>query len=363
LAIPLTANSSDDSIPAQRPQEPDVSLSVQFGKKEQVDERLVALFQNRAELKKEFGDLRAERDRLIEMLAEQKALTEREQARMRALEKRLADPEMGSTALVYYHLRSLWEACEEQLARFKEELIKQQEDRERKRVVAEFNQQREKRLQTLNERLQGVRAESDVMKAQVVSAEARLLELRGFWNYFRRRAFEPEVQLRRQAHEAVREQIEALLDERIGIESEPAPEPHGLGLEGRRLINVALIALAQYLYLHFSENSLATLARAAMLKSLKEQSYGQRSDCEQLLALVPKSIGTMQAQRGHGQELKIRANGLRARARYKNETDATPAPDSVDGIPMSASETEFGGLVQVNVLTDNYWNLLDHLAR
>jgi hypothetical protein len=363
LANPARIEPTLDPVAPMRAPEPAVSLNVQVGKKEQVDERLLELFQNRAELKKEFAELRAERDRLIELLSEQKGITEREQAKMRALEKRLSDPEMGYTALVYYHLRNLWDACHEQLVRFKDELIKQQETRERKRLVMEFNQQREQRLQALNTRVQSVRAESDAMKAQLLALEGRMAGLTGFWNYFKRRALTPELTQRRMEHETVREQFDRLLDQRIAIESEPWPEPKGLGIEARRLINLALLALTQHLYLHFSENSLSSLARSANLKALKEQHYGLRSDCEQYLALIPRAIANMEAQRGHGQELKVRANGLRARVRFKGDSDATPAADSVDGIPLQASETDFGGIVQVNVLTDNYWNVLDLLMR
>src|SRR5262249_22194315 len=143
----------------------------------------------------------------------------------------LADPEMGYTALVYYHLRNVWDASHEQLVRFKEELVKQQETRERKRLVMEFNQQREQRLQALNTRVQSVRAESDAMKTQVLALEGRMLALTGFWNFFKRRALTPELEQRRMEHETVREQIERLLDQRIAIESEPWPEPKGLGIE------------------------------------------------------------------------------------------------------------------------------------
>jgi hypothetical protein len=362
LAIPLPVEPFEDTPPTVRPPEPEVSLA-EVGKKEQIDERLLELFQNRAELKKEFAELRAERDRLLELLSEQKGLTEREQAKMRALEKRLCDPEMGYTALVYYQLRNIWDACHEQLVRFKEELVKQQEARERKRVIMEFNQQRERRLQALNTRVQTVRAECDAMKAQVLALEGRMLGLAGFWNFFKRRALAPDLNQRKLELETVREQVERLLDQRIAIESEPWPEPGQLGIEACRLINLALLALTQHLYLHFSENSLAPLARSATLKGLKEQHYGLRSDCERYLAMIPETVAVMQAQRGHGQELKIRANGLRARVRYKSDSDATPAADSVDGIPLQANETDFGGLVQVNVLTENYWNVLDLLMR
>jgi hypothetical protein len=364
LGLPQSAASADeDTVVIARPAEPEVSLSVQVGRKEQVDERLLALFHNRAELKKEFADLRNERDRLIEMLAEQKSLTDREQQRMRALEKRLADPETGYTALVYYQLRAMWDACHEQLKLFRTELMKQQEDRERKRVLMEFNRAREERLQELNGRLAAVRAQTEAKKSQVADVEAQMQALRGFWNYFRRRALQPELEARKLEHENVREQIERLLDERISIESEECPEPKGLGVEGRRLVNLALLALTQHLYLHFSENSLAQLARGAVLKSLKDQHYGMRSDCEHYMAVIAEAVEAMQAQRGHGQQLKVRANGLRTRVRYKSDTDATPVADSVDGIPLQPEETDFGGLVQVNVLTDNYWNVLDLIMR
>jgi hypothetical protein len=247
--------------------------------------------------------------------------------------------------------------------RFKEELSKQQEERERKRVVMEFNQKREQRLKALSSRIQVARSESDTLKAQVAAIEGQVLALSGFWNFFKRRALEPEVNSRKLEHEAKREKIERLLDERISIEGEPWPEPKGLGVEARRIINLALLALAQHLYLHFSENSLAVMARGAMLKSLKEQHYGGRADCEHYLGLIPAAVASMQAERGHGQDLKARANGLRARARYKNDTDATPAADSMDGIALHASETDFGGVVQVNVLMENYWNVLDLLTR
>jgi hypothetical protein len=103
------------------------------------------------------------------------------------------------------------------------------------------------------------------------------------------------------------------------------------------------------------------MARAAVLKSLKEQHYGLRSDCERFLAMIPEAVAAMRAQRGHGQDLKLRANGLRERVRYKSDTDATPAADSVDGVTLQSRDGEFGGIAPVNVLTDNYWNVLELL--
>ena len=96
-------------------------------------------------------------------------------------------------------LRELWDACHEQLVRFKDELAKQQEEKEKKRVAIDFNQKREQRLQKLNAKVAAVRSESDAMKAQVLTLEGEMAGLAGFWNFFKRRKLEPELATRRLA--------------------------------------------------------------------------------------------------------------------------------------------------------------------
>ena len=61
--------------------------------KEDENEKLVELFKNRAELKKEFADLRKEQHRLQERIKEQQGATARVTQKLEHLESLLVDPE------------------------------------------------------------------------------------------------------------------------------------------------------------------------------------------------------------------------------------------------------------------------------
>ena len=58
------------------------------------------------------------------------------------------------------------------------------------------------------------------------------------------------------------DKLEELKELTEKIQSEPLPEPEELSLESRRLINTAVIALAQHLVVHFSEHDSPRWQRA-----------------------------------------------------------------------------------------------------
>ncbi|HEV3285851.1 MAG TPA: hypothetical protein VG011_03820, partial [Steroidobacteraceae bacterium] len=96
------------------------------------DHRVLALFRNRAELKKAYGDLQEEVFRLKDLVKQQEGATQRVQEMLAVLEGRLGAPETAYAALVFYHLRRLWQAGRELLTSFVAELVRQQEERERR---------------------------------------------------------------------------------------------------------------------------------------------------------------------------------------------------------------------------------------
>ena len=95
------------------------------------NEKLVELFKNRAELKKEFAALRKEKYRLQKLVKEQQGATARITQRLEHLESLLVDPEWVHTIVVFYQLRSLNRRCESKLAKFAEQLKQQRENRRR----------------------------------------------------------------------------------------------------------------------------------------------------------------------------------------------------------------------------------------
>jgi hypothetical protein len=73
------------------------------------DHRVLALFRNRAELKKAYGGLQEETFRLKDLLKQQEGATQRVQEMLNTLEGRLGAAETAYPALVFYQLRHLWQ--------------------------------------------------------------------------------------------------------------------------------------------------------------------------------------------------------------------------------------------------------------
>src|SRR5688572_21625608 len=103
------------------------------------DERLLALFWNRAELKKEYSRTQDDLIHLRDKLKKQETLTQRAREQFDQLQDYLGDPSVGMHALVYYQLRGLWKICRQKLARFSIQLRRQQEERERRRQLIEHD--------------------------------------------------------------------------------------------------------------------------------------------------------------------------------------------------------------------------------
>ncbi len=326
------------------------------------DDKLLDLFWNRADLKKQYSNSREDIYGLQNQLKAAQKDLQRQQNDMRALESRLAHPVAGYNAMVYFQLRELWAQALGKLEAFCEELITQQKDRERKKQIMQFNQDRQKRLQQLNEKIVQVKDQSDEAKKKFQEAETRYNELTGVLNVLKRKGRKPSLDHHREEYDKVRELIERLFDERIKIESEPWPDYPGLTVEGRRVINMAVIALAQHLCVHFADHSLSTLARTAVTQKIQKIDYGSKSDCEYLMGHIGNAVVSMQEDRSFATELKARSKWLRSKAKYRADGETRPIADSVGGIPVSLPGADFGNTVagmpiEINVLAEDYWSL------
>src|SRR5687768_5569417 len=157
------------------------------------DERLLQLYWNRAELKKELTRLQDERHRLLEQIRTHEATFARNREQLLALEEFLGNPESGAHALVYFQLRSLWRATSAKVARFAQQLQQQQADREQRRQQLEFDRTRRQQLAEFDRRIATTRSRAETMEAQLKLQEAELQSMRGFWNYARRRRLSEQI--------------------------------------------------------------------------------------------------------------------------------------------------------------------------
>ncbi len=226
------------------------------------DHRVLALFRNRAELKKAYGGLQDETFRLKDLVKQQEAATQRVQEMLNTLEGRLGTAESAYPALVFYQLRRLWQSGRELITQLVADLVRQQEERERREHLAQYNRQQFARRQAAEDQLRAAQALHTQATAELAAVEAQRAQLTRFWHYFKRRALERRVA---GAEAAVVSAGVSLGQAQLGLEEiagEAAPEFQGLSLPARRAINLAAIAYAEVLWLRLTHLNTPMLPHA-----------------------------------------------------------------------------------------------------
>jgi len=324
------------------------------------DERLLQLYWNRAELKKELTRLQAERDQLQEQIQKQEGATTKLREQIDQLEQHLGDPDVAVHALVYFQLRNLWRMCSASVGRFSQQLQRQQEERERRRQLIEFDQVRRRELSEFDRTIATARATADALETQLKRLEARLESMTGFWNYFRRRKLAEEVEVARSKWDTAATKVTDLSDDRADIEEREPPAFSGISVDGRRSVNTALIAFAQQLAANLSSGGIAMLAKETTTKRVFDVRYGSRDECAKLMALL-RDAGKLIGERADDLSgLKQATDTLRAAAAYRSDADTVPLTDSIGTLPVpstTVSGLETVNRAGINVLVDDYWEL------
>jgi chromosome segregation ATPase len=313
------------------------------------DERLLELFRNRAELKKELHALDDERHRLLDRLKLQEGATMRVEEQLATLERYLGRPEEGLKCLAYYQLRAVWRAASGRVEQFAAELLRQQKDRERREQLLAFESVKRERVADVDRELVEARVLAEQLQEEQRAAERRLASLNGFWNHSRRKRLADEIANRSARIDAALTQVTDLSDRRHEVESESPPLFDGLSRDGRRAVNLAVIAYAESLFDRLSGNGLAEQVRQSMLWRVYDANYGGAADCNALMRRAGAALAELDRLQDDLADLKVRSDRLRRIARYRGEDETVPLPDSLEAS---------GG-----VLLDEYWDVYKALVR
>ena len=343
-------------------------LKLNFRREETAEEdhRVLALFRNRAELKKAYGELQEEIYRLKDRIKQQEGATQRVQEMLGALEARLGLSETAFPALVFYQLRHLWQTGHELLERFVAELSAQQEERERRQHLAEHNRRVFAKRQAADQRLRGAQRLAAEEAARLADLEGQRARLRRLWHYFRRRALELAISQTRAAAAAT---DLALIGAREAVEEvgrEPVPEFPGLSLDARRAINIAAIAYAEVLCLRLARTQLVLQAREATRHREATDEYGTRAECEAMMRQIERADDLLRARANLTQEVKQRSQRLQQVARYRVATDAAPTAESLafsEGDALERAPSGMAAAGMPNVLAEDTWDLYRVLLR
>ena len=324
-------------------------------------QQLLLLFEKRNELKREFGKtldeleaIRNERDRLA-------AAHKRDSERLQGLEKLLVDPTSCQNAIVYYRLDGLWNSCRQRLLKRRDDLERKFEELERAKLLEDFKAHAVQQQRQLEEKFKLLDEAYQEKADEVAKLQDRLARARQVWHYFRRKRL---TQLILEAEEAMAPAIskrEECLAELERVRDREPPVWEGLSVRSRREININLIALAQYLVVHYSENDLATLARSTQLKNPDDWRYGSNEECLALLKPIREIVGKLKADEQRQERLQRRANHLREVVSYEGNAATVPEASSVARIEASPGATESIHAVvadiPVNVIEMDFWGL------
>ena len=329
-------------------------------KSESDEDRLLKLFRNRSELKKEFAKLRESGEILKEQLQEQEGATLRSQQQLQQLERLLAHPVQAANASVFYQLKGVWGQCHRKLSRLSEHLLSHRRDQEIKFELNRFNASKKAELSAIGNQLKDAKRRFEKVEAELEGLKLERSNARGFWNIFRRAKLRRSIEALTIVHNNAKGKLKEYLDQ-VREKDELSPPEYGeLSIEGRRSINLMLIAIAQELYLHFSLRKVSGLAREASVREVTEVNYGDINACRDMNIHIEKCIRNLPS----GEQLvplaAQRVAYLEKCASYRMDSDTVPVAGSFSEIPINFGDD--GSItgkktIKVNVLADEYWDI------
>ena len=166
------------------------ALTAIFGSaedKSQDSDKLLQLYWNRAELKKEFASMRKEQFRLQDRVKQQEGATARLQQKLDHLEDLLLDPDWAHNVVTFFQLRGLANRCERKLARFAEQLKQQREQKQHSTLLVSWNEERAREIRAIERRLVEQRDNLHTLEGRLQAERHRLLAMSGLARFFRRR--------------------------------------------------------------------------------------------------------------------------------------------------------------------------------
>lgn len=342
------------------------SLTAIFGsspeKEEQDSEKLLDLYWNRAELKKEFAELRDEKYRLGERIRHHEGATARVQQKLDHLENLLLDPEWVHNVTAFFQLRRLSMRCSGKIARFAERLKQQREQRQQSQALVQWNESRKRKAAKVEREVGECRMRVQLLEDRLQSERHRLASMGGLAKIFRKRALTSELdELAADIDKAQRHEND-LLSQLGTLQDMQPPANEGLAVASKRSINFMILSYAQQLYLHFADDELASLSKEAAAKSVGSVNYGGKENCDFILKSIQKRVAAMQKTTDITDELARRAQLLADAANFRSDDDAVPVASSISTV-LELDAKAVCKKHSVDLVGENYWGLRDVLSR
>lgn len=328
----------------------------------QDNDKLVDLFRNRAELKKEFAALRDEKYQLQDRVKQHEGATARVQQKMDHLENLLLDREWVHNVVAFYQLRRLAAHCNAKLGRFAEQLKQQREQRIHGKAIDAWKAERDEKAAGIERQVGEHRLQTQLLEDQLQSLRHKFATMNGVAKLFGSNNQEAEIADIAARIEVSQEEERELLNTLDGVHNLVPPDYEGLDDKTKRSINFMILAFLQQLYLHFEEDNLAAMAKEANEKSVGAINYGTKYECDEIIERIEKRWDSMESVTDFADVMQKRAILIAEHAIFRNDNDAVPVPGSV----ATVFAIDANGVVKekdANLLGNNYFGIAKILSR
>ena len=341
------------------------SLTAIFGsgaEKEQDSEKLMDLYWNRAELKKEFADMRKEQYRLKDKIKQQEGITARVQQKLDHLQGLLTDPKWAHNVVVHFQLRGLSLQCQQKLANFAEQLKQQRERKQYDHIVGDWNSKIAAEVEAVQQRILDKQESIYKIEGELQAERSRLASMSSIVRFFKGRSITAKLDRLAELIEQAQLEEQLLGQESDELRNKEPPDAQGLDVPTKRSINLMILAFAQQMYAHFHKDELAELIREAGEKSVGAINYGNHGDCNRLLKRMAESVENMERKSDFTGVLQQRAKLIGERAEYGSSSDAVPVSQSV-AILYTIEPDGRVNESSLDMLGANYWEIARILSR
>ena len=328
----------------------------------QDNDKLVDLFRNRAELKKEFAALRNEKYQLQDRIKVHQGATERVQQQLHHLESLLLDPEWVHNVVVFYQMRRLAAHCEAKVERFAEQLKQQREQRVHSKVLFSWNEERKQSAEKAQAKIGEQRLRVQLLEDQLQAERHRLLTMGGITKMLRGRTQASHIDNLEASVTAAQEKEQELMLELEHVEKLEPPAHQGLDNSAKRSINLMILAFAQQLYLEYTEDNLVGLAKEASEKSVGAVNYGTKYECDELLERLASRRAEVEQAGDFAELLKKRAKIIAQHATFRNDDDVVPVPGTVSTV-FDINPNGVVHKTDANLLGENYFGIAKVMSR
>ena len=201
-----------------------------------------------------------------------------------------------------------------------------------------------------------------MLEDQLQSERHRFAMMSGFSRFLKKRSIENTLASVNEGISVAQMQESKLLATLEQIQSSNAPDTEGLDIGSKRNINFMILSFAQQIYLHFSRDNLAGLAKETGDKDVGAINYGSKSDCETILELLENRSGSMDNVTEFADILQQRAKLISEKALFDEDVDAVPVPGTVSTV-YSIDANGAIKEIDANLLAENYWDVANIVSR